>query len=1587
MKKSFSVALVLGMALRACSVWGVDLPEGYCSYGYLQASGGAYVDTKYAPNGATKLEITLSVKDQNGDYFIFGADERKLKSNMSLWWETCNTGKGGYVEAPGSNYIQPTSGGAGLKSTEYKNCRLNYDAGIFTLVNLDDDKTAVFDMSTAFNASGKDYRFTSSIYIFARHGSSSSTDGVSGAHALCRIRNFKIWEGDSLVRDYVPACRLSDCAGGLYDLQDDEFYPNEAASGKFIGGFDEGDVDGQHRLAYLESDGNQFVDTGYVFKSKSRPRVEARLMLTDGGDRDIMGTAVGQAGCFSVDFNDGSKMLYYRYGNTSGNSSISPSYANAFGSLQGEWNDCTFGDKVVFAKPDGSKQAAVGTVSTYNFSGNEQTLRLFKGRDTGVNPGFVRFAWVKVYDGDKLVRDYIPALVNGKVGLWDKQDGTLAENSGTAPLLCGPIVPAEPGDFSTLVIEGRPSTVGEVNPTYGKQPSIAGKDYECTAPTNCETDDVRAALLGWELYYDGEFSRGGGEDSVTVTAGDGVTLLRWLWSSEFKLTVTNSPGGTVTGEGGWQTGGATVELTAVPDEGHEFVGWTGDGVAESDAKNPTIVVTMDAAKSVKANFCSPNARRLAYIGSTSANQYINTKYVFTNKPAVVAHAMMTANNDTDFLGMPTAKDGCFIIDYADGNKKLYYRYSTSGYFAFGAGGIDYSQKGGAVQNRWIDFGWSNVVWHGSEKIYEVADSDWQGRFAQNTQEFHLFHARSFGKIRYSTVKMYDGDELVRDFIAAEIGGVAGLWDRVERKFYKNENGVAAFEMGEVAPVEDGDFAVTHKVTAGEGGTAGASDLETPLGETITLTATPASGYAFAGWVGNVPAAHSSSATATFVVTDPIDVQATFVSDVPYVVDPAGGGDFSSLDEAVAALAGKSGTVLVKGGVYAVANTLVISGGLTLAPESGRLGDVTIGAKDADKFTVVELAHPLARLSGLVISNGYTASSQKGGNVTMSAGAIEGCLITAGRMRGDAGLAPAAAGVYLTGGVLRDSVIRGNVTVGDNGGAVGVYAKGSGTLVENCDVSCNTNLMNYQLSYLVHSGGIKLDGGTVRNCFITNNVNLGHGNLYVTGGGRVEDTVVADNVGGFYFDTLSGGGFVPTGGSATFVRTTFARNSGYGVGGLYAGGLVVLQGVKANGNTAVVGGTDGNMDVRGCDTAGIDFTNPDEKPVTRVADVWMPDDTTDLCEAVRRCSDNGTVHVAAGEYLISGEVIVDRPVRIVGEGAEKTVFARDPSVWYTRLVNLRHAGAVLEGVTVRDGQRLAANCVNVFKGTVRQAVISDAQQECPCVIWNGGTVRDTRFIRIASTCNFSTHGTAANLAEAGALLEGCLFEGNEQQVNSSAGNLVRLEGGRISRCVFRDNRLMGGSSCCVGLSGPGVVESSLITHNDGSWYTGAGFNVYGSGWEVRNCTIVSNLSEYAGAAVYWTTNGNTVVRQGSFVNCIFYRNRCTKDKYPENFDIAAGNGTQNIDVTFRNCLFTTAEAAAAQGERAINPLSGDPKFRNLTKRDYRLATGSPCRNAGYVWEGADDPSVMDLAGRRLSQFGQIDVGCHASNRNGMTMIIR
>lgn len=170
------------------------------------------------------------------------------------------------------------------------------------------------------------------------------------------------------------------------------------------------------KLAYIESTGTQYIDTGYVFKNK--PKVVGKIMITNNVDADIMGTPIAKAGCFIINFDHGG--LYYRYSSTS--------FTQMNTGIQVKnWYNFEFSDKVIV---DGVEK---GTISSYDFSSNTQSFLIGKGRKYG----YALFKEIKMYDGNELVRDLVPYYKKdvGEAGMLDKVHNVFYENQGSGEFL------------------------------------------------------------------------------------------------------------------------------------------------------------------------------------------------------------------------------------------------------------------------------------------------------------------------------------------------------------------------------------------------------------------------------------------------------------------------------------------------------------------------------------------------------------------------------------------------------------------------------------------------------------------------------------------------------------------------------------------------------------------------------------------------------------------------------------------------------------------------------------------------------------------------------------------------------------------------------------------------------------------------------------------------------------------------------------------------------------------------------------------------------------------------------------------------
>ncbi len=184
---------------------------GYTQYSYLQGDGNSYIDTGVKPNQDTKFEIKTA---RNSATEVF----TPLEAWGSGYYFGLNT-SGAYlcwcwgVSYP---YVQNSNNTTG----EYV---FSNDKGL-----LYNNGTEVCNAhSESINRpSAEDLIFSIdySMFMFANNSSGSPTS-ISTNNT--EIYYCKIWNGDTLVRDFIPVKRDSDNAIGMYDLVTKTFFENK----------------------------------------------------------------------------------------------------------------------------------------------------------------------------------------------------------------------------------------------------------------------------------------------------------------------------------------------------------------------------------------------------------------------------------------------------------------------------------------------------------------------------------------------------------------------------------------------------------------------------------------------------------------------------------------------------------------------------------------------------------------------------------------------------------------------------------------------------------------------------------------------------------------------------------------------------------------------------------------------------------------------------------------------------------------------------------------------------------------------------------------------------------------------------------------------------------------------------------------------------------------------------------------------------------------------------------------------------------------------------------------------------------------
>lgn len=409
------------------------LPKEYQRVDYIENNGNAMIDTGYYGNKETKIEMSFRlVQASTNDTFA-------------------NVGYGG-------NYIQPNLSTTGTPRTSRfgdKSFSVGYgiSSSVINNINLIEiDKTGVkLNKVVVGEELSNVTAFTTPETLTIGIMRNINTDYCNG---VIRYYYCKFYDNGSLVRDFVPCYRKADGVAGLYDRVTKRFFTN-AGTGTFAKGNDVyenvneelyqrgGEINGYkptlpseyERVEYLQSSGSQWIDTGVTGDNDIGFNIDVSAI--NGNDQVWLGIQT----FFQLGSNGGVDYTGVYYG------------WNGINTLQYARPTINFGDKHNYKHNFmNSREALFDNVENANYVLNYSTITattrnvcLFarnKSTGSGVDTEFM--SYIKVYmfqisKGDKLVRDFIPAVrkSDNVAGLYDMVTRQFFTNQGTGTFAVG----------------------------------------------------------------------------------------------------------------------------------------------------------------------------------------------------------------------------------------------------------------------------------------------------------------------------------------------------------------------------------------------------------------------------------------------------------------------------------------------------------------------------------------------------------------------------------------------------------------------------------------------------------------------------------------------------------------------------------------------------------------------------------------------------------------------------------------------------------------------------------------------------------------------------------------------------------------------------------------------------------------------------------------------------------------------------------------------------------------------------------------------------------------------------------------------
>ena len=395
---------------------GSVLPEGYTQVAYIQSDGNQYLDTGFQQDNNTRVTVDIQLTEMpTTNAWIF---EGRM---------TGPTNRHGVFAYPSSGTWAGSYGSSsGATEATYSLNR----------VVIDLDKNVLTIGGTVKTYTAQTFQSTANLVLFACNTSGSISNYISA-----RLYSCKVYDNGQLIRDYIPCIDPSGEAG-LYDIVNGAFYGNEG-TGAFVAGPQVVALpDGYKQLEYIQSDGDQYVDTGLKPNQDTRTVMDLLVSSENTGTVSPFGERDENA--------SGAPEAYVVWGMNGGATVRSDYFGNAVSS-----NTSIKGQRVTIDK--NKNVCTIGATTITNTAGTGQAgynLYLLACNQMGTGQyGITGNLYLcRIYGDDTISRDYVPCEApDGDIGLYDLVTKEFYGNAGTGAFIAGPevaapVTPDEPGE-------------------------------------------------------------------------------------------------------------------------------------------------------------------------------------------------------------------------------------------------------------------------------------------------------------------------------------------------------------------------------------------------------------------------------------------------------------------------------------------------------------------------------------------------------------------------------------------------------------------------------------------------------------------------------------------------------------------------------------------------------------------------------------------------------------------------------------------------------------------------------------------------------------------------------------------------------------------------------------------------------------------------------------------------------------------------------------------------------------------------------------------------------------------------------------